>query len=268
VLTEPAVRFFRKSGTVKITCEQEGYYFSIIWFNQPYVANKLVVGQEYLFYGRVRCDGGVVSLVNPSFELCEKSFRLKGIVPQYGLKGNLTQKIMRDSIRLAVDVEKPKSIIPSELQRKYALTDLYSAYREVHNPTAFESQRKSANRIAVEEYFSLISAFRFIKGGREQVRINKYDVTSKQLVEFITTRFPFEFTDGQKNAVNEIFADMSGPTVMNRLLQGDVGSGKTIVALLTALLAVDNGYQACIMAPTEILANQHYETICNLFRRK
>ena len=265
VITEPAVRFFRKTGTVKVNCEQEGLYFQIVWFNQPYVANKLHPGEEYLFYGRVRREGDVITLVNPSFELCEKSFRLKGIVPQYPLKGNLTQKVIRDAVRLSVDLEKPKSIIPSELQSKYGLTDLYSAYREVHNPTNFESQKKAADRIAVEEYFALISAFKFIKGGREQVRINKYSTTSLQLVDFIARRFPFEFTDGQKRAVNEIFQDMTGASVMNRLMQGDVGSGKTAVSLSAMFIAVNSGYQVVMLSPTEVLARQNYNAVKKAF---
>ena len=166
VLSIPVTRYYRRGGMVKVVCEQEGYIFSVIWFNQPYVASKLKVGEEYLFYGRVRTETGETHLVNPSFELCDKAFRLKGIVPQYTVKGSLTQKVVRDAIRLAVDIEKPKSIIPYELQAKYGLTDLYSAYREVHNPKGFESQKTAASRIAVEEYFALISAFKFIKGGR------------------------------------------------------------------------------------------------------
>lgn len=265
VVSEPAVRFFRKTGTVKVSCEQEGFYFPVIWFNQPYVANKLTVGEEYLFYGRVRIESGVVTMVNPSFELCDKNFRLKGIVPQYGIKGNLTQKVLRDAIRLAVDLEKPRSIIPFDLQQKYALTDLYSAFKEVHNPTSFEAQRKGADRIAVEEYFALISAFRFIKGGREQVRINEYSTTSKEMVEFISNKFPFEFTEGQKKAVNEIFTDMSGATVMNRLLQGDVGSGKTAVSLCATFMAVNSGYQVAMICPTEVLARQNFSAMLKAF---
>ena len=223
VISEPVVRYFRRGGSVKCVCEQEGLVFQIIWFNQPYVAGKLKVGEEYLFYGRVKNDAfGGVSLVNPSFELCEKAFRLKGIVPQYQLKGNLTQKVLRDAVRLSVDIEKPKSIIPTRLLSKYALSDLYTAYKQVHNPESFEKLDSASDRIAVEEYFALISAFKVIKGDRENLRINKYSVTSKELVEFIYTRFPFEFTEGQKSAVNEIYSDMLSDKVMNRLMQGDV----------------------------------------------
>lgn len=258
ILNMPSTRYYRRGNMVKIVCEQEGYIFSVVWFNQPYVASKLKLGEEYLFYGRVREESGTVSLVNPSFELLEKAFRLKGIVPQYPVKGSLSQKVVRDAVRLAVDIEKPKSIIPDDLLLKYNLSDLYSAYREVHNPSSFESEKKAADRVAVEEYFSLISAFKFIKGGREQVRLNKYTTTAKELLEFITMRFPFEFTDGQKSAVNEIFADMTGVNVMNRLMQGDVGSGKTAVSMCSIFIAVNSGYQAMMLAPTEVLARQNY----------
>lgn len=258
VLNIPVTHYYRRGGVVKVVCEQEGFVYSIVWFNQPYVASKLKVGEEYLFYGRVQIKHGETSLVNPTFEPCEKIFRLKGIVPQYTVKGSLTQKIVRDAVRLSVDLEKPKSIIPLELREKYQLIDLYSAFKEVHNPTSFENEKKCAERIAIEEYFALISAFKFIKGGREQVRINRYNCSAKELLTFIANRFPFEFTNGQKSAVNEIFADLSGAKVMNRLMQGDVGSGKTAVAISTVFIAVSSGYQAVVLAPTEVLARQNY----------
>lgn len=265
VLNIPVTRYYRRGGLVKVVCEQEGYVFSVVWFNQPYVASRLKVGEEYLFYGRVRMDMSGLSLVNPTFELCEKVFRLKGIVPQYTVKGTLTQKLVRDAVRLAVDIEKPKSIIPFELQQKYELADLYSAYREVHNPTSFSNQQKASERIAVEEYFALISAFKFIKGGREQVRINRYNTTAQELLQFIVNRFPFEFTAGQKSAVNEIFADMTSGKVMNRLMQGDVGSGKTAVSLCALFIAVNSGYQAVMLAPTEVLARQNFNAVKKAF---
>ncbi len=258
VMNMPITRYYRRGGLVKIICEQEGYVFSVVWFNQQYVANRLKLGEEYLFYGRVREESGVISLVNPSFELLEKAYRLKGIVPQYPLKGSLSQKLVRDAVRLAVEIEKPKSLIPNDLIVKYGLSELYNAYKEVHNPSSFESEKKAADRIAVEEYFALISAFKFIKGGREQIRLNKYNTTARELLEFITMRFPFEFTDGQKTAVNEIFADMTGGKVMNRLMQGDVGSGKTAVSMCSIFIAVNSGYQAMMLAPTEVLARQNF----------
>ncbi len=265
VVSEPIKRYFRRIDTVKISCEQEGLFFNITWFNQSYVASKLKVGEEYLFYGRVRIENGSISLTNPSFELLEKAFRLKGIVPQYKLKGSLNQKVVRDACRLSVDIEKPLSIIPLPLIKKYGLSDLYFAYREIHNPSSFEGIKKASERIAIEEYFALISAFKYIKGGREQVRVNKYSVTSKELVEFITSRFPFEFTDGQKKAVNEIFSDLTGCKVMNRLIQGDVGSGKTAVSSCAVYMAIKSGYQVAMLAPTEVLARQNFKILEKTF---
>ena len=265
VISSPVVLHFRRGGMVKVTCEQEGLIFQINWFNQPYVASKLKEGEEYLFYGRVQHRLGETSLVNPSFELCDKVFRLCGIVPQYQIRGNLTQKVVRDSARLSVNLEKPTSIIPFELQAKYNLSNLAEAYRQVHNPNDFDTLAKASNRIAVEEYFALISAYKYIKGDRNQIRINKYSCTDRELVEFITTRFPFEFTDGQKKAVNEIYADMKGEFVMNRLMQGDVGSGKTAVSLCSIFMAVKSGYQAVMLAPTEVLARQNYNALKKAF---
>ena len=109
--------------------------------------------------------------------------------------------MFRDAVKIAISVERPKSIIPSDLQAKYGLMNLTEAYREVHNPSNFDAVKLASNRIAVEEYFSLISAFKFIKGDKSQVRINRYSTTSKELLEFIVNRFPFEFTEGQKTAV-------------------------------------------------------------------
>ncbi len=265
ILSIPMNRFMAKKGFVKIICEQEGSFFSVVWFNQPYVLNRLRQGEEYLFYGRVTSYGDEISMVNPTFELCDKAFRLKGIVPQYQIKGNLNQKVVRDAARLSVDIEKPQSIIPSDLQAKYGLDNLYYSYKQVHNPNDFETLEKASNRIAVEEYFALISAFKIIKGDRNQVRINKYNCTNKELLEFIIKRFPFEFTDGQKKAVNEIFADMKGGSVMNRLMQGDVGSGKTAVSMCSLFIAVKSGYQAVMLAPTEVLARQNFEAVKRAF---
>lgn len=254
----------RRTKYVKVYCFQQGEPFTAIWFNQPYVLSKLKPDTEYLFYGRVRNEYGSVSMVNPSFEPVDANYRLKGIIPQYSLKGNLTQKTVRDSIKTALRLTPPKSVIPIELQRKYELSDLTDAYAKVHNPESFNEKSSASDRIAVEEYFTLISAFKLIKGSSEQVRLRRYNCTDKQLLEFIY-RFPFEFTDGQKKAVNEIFADMTGQRVMNRLLQGDVGSGKTAVGLSAMFMAVKSGYQAVMLAPTEVLAEQNYVIINKYF---
>lgn len=254
----------RKLKCVRILCEQGIRGFTVIWFNQPYVISHLKVGEEYLFYGRIKSDFGGVSMVNPSFEPLDNNVRLKGIIPVYTLKGNLNQKTVRDCIKNAVFALDLKSVIPDKISKKYGLSSLKAAYAEVHSPSDSVQTKLAAERIATEEYFTLISAFKFIKGDRQQVRINQYSCGATEMREF-TKRFGFEFTDGQKHAVNEIFGDLTSPRSMNRLLQGDVGSGKTAVALCAIYSAVKSGYQAAMLAPTEILAEQNFRIIKSLF---
>lgn len=254
----------RKLKCVRVAVEQGLRGFTAVWFNQPYVMSHLRAGEEYLFYGRIKSDFGGVSIINPTFEPVDNNVKLKGIVPVYTVKGNITQKVVRDAVKSAIFGLDIKSVIPARLTKKYGLENLKTAYIDVHAPSDAETQKNAAERIALEEYFILVSAFRFIKGDRQQIRINQYSCTAADMREFIS-RFGFEFTEGQKNAVNDIFSDLSSPRSMNRLLQGDVGSGKTAVALCAIYTAVKSGYQAAMLAPTEILAEQNYKIISRLF---
>ena len=254
----------RKLKCVRVAVEQGLRGFTAVWFNQPYVMSHLRAGEEYLFYGRIKSDFGGVSIINPTFEPVDNNVKLKGIVPVYTVKGNITQKVVRDAVKSAIFGLDVKSVIPARLSKKYGLENLKTAYIDVHAPSDAETQKNAAERIALEEYFILVSAFRFIKGDRQQIRINQYSCTAADMREFIS-RFGFEFTEGQKNAVNDIFSDLSSPRSMNRLLQGDVGSGKTAVALCAIYTAVKSGYQAAMLAPTEILAEQNYRIISRLF---
>ena len=248
---------------VKAFCSQDGFPFTVVWFNQPYVAKQLKAG-EYLFYGRVQNKFGQVSLVNPTFEPMDKNYRLKGIVPVYSLKGNLSQKVVRTAVKEALQKVDLSSIIPWQIINKYRLPDLERAYFEVHNPSSHKAKDDASERIALEEYFTLISAFKIIKGGKEEARVHTYTVTAKEVKGF-SERFGFDFTDGQKRAVNDIFENLYSPTRMNRLIQGDVGSGKTAVALCGIYMAVKSGFTAAYLSPTEVLAEQNYKLLQKFF---
>lgn len=242
---------------VKALCRQGGGVFQVIWFNQPYVAGKLSAGTEYLFYGRVQNKYGMgASMVNPTFEKCDRVRNLQGILPVYPLSGTLTQGAVRTAVRQALKNVEAVSAIPYPLQKKYALLPLGTAFRKLHMPASQEDIAAASERIAVEEYFLLVSAFKVIKGDGEIARLNNYSVTGQDVDAFIK-RFPFEFTDGQKSAVREVFSDLHSPKVMNRLLQGDVGCGKTAVALTAIYMVVNSGFQAAMLAPTEVLARQN-----------
>ena len=258
-----SVQYGSKRKIVKAFCSQDGFPFTAVWFNQPYVAQKLKVG-AYLLYGRVQNKLGQVSIVNPTFEELDKNYRLKGIVPIYPLKGNLSQKIVRDAVREALQKCDLNSVIPWQIRRKYDLEPLDQAFFQIHAPSDMQSKDNAAERIALEEYFILISAFKIIKGGKEEARMHNYTVRASEVVEF-TKRFGFEFTDGQKTAVNEIFQNLYAPTRMNRLVQGDVGSGKTAVALCGIFMAVKSGFTAAYLSPTEVLASQNYAVLQRYF---
>ncbi len=241
---------------VKALCRQGDVLFQTIWFNQPYVAQKLKTG-GYLFYGRVQNRYGMgASMVNPSFESSDNVSRLKGIVPVYPLSGTLTQGDVRRTVAQALNKTEIVSKIPYSLQKKFALSSLREAYAKIHAPASDGDIASAGERIAVEEYFLLVSAFKVIKGDREVARLNRYSVTGGDIAEF-SRRFPFEFTEGQKSAVREIYADLRSPKTMNRLIQGDVGCGKTAVAVTAIYMAVKSGYQAAMLAPTEVLARQN-----------
>lgn len=257
------VNYASRLKVVKAYCQQDGLPFTAIWFNQPYVRDKLKAG-KYLFYGRIQNKYGQISIVNPTFEPLEENYRLKGIVPVYPLKGKLSQKIVRDGIREALGKANIVSVIPPELIKKYQLPLLERAYYTVHNPADLASKDAASERIALEEYFVLISAFKLIKGDKEDVRTHKYTVTASEVKAF-SERFGFTFTDGQKRAVNEIFENLRSPSRMNRLLQGDVGSGKTAVALCGIFMAVASGFTAAYLSPTEVLAAQNYALLQKYF---
>ncbi len=257
------VNYTGRLKVVRAYCSQDGFPFSVVWFNQPYVAQKLKPG-EYLFYGRVQNKYGQVSLVNPTFEELDKNYHLRGIVPIYSLKGKLSQKIVRAAIKEGLQKADLSTIIPWQIEKKYDLSSLEKAYFDVHNPPDIDTKDFASERIALEEYFTLISAFKIIKGGKEEARIHNYSVSASEVKAF-SKRFGFEFTDGQKRAVNEMFENLYEPTKMNRLIQGDVGSGKTAVALCGIFMAVKSGFKAAYLSPTEVLASQNYVVLKKYF---
>ncbi|MDE6676658.1 MAG: DEAD/DEAH box helicase, partial [Clostridia bacterium] len=262
VSVEP-VRYTGRVKLLRAWLEQDGDTFSAVWFNMPYLAPRLKAG-EYLFYGRVQNRYGQVSLVNPSFEPIDRNTRLKGLVPVYRLSGSLTQRVVRDGVSQALRAESFHSIIPPELQKKYALSPLKEAFYAVHAPKTREELLKASDRIALEEYFMLLSAFKLIKGDKNEARLRRYSVTEQEVAEF-EKRFAFTFTEGQQAAVRDIYNNLTSPVRMNRLLQGDVGSGKTAVALTGIFMAVKSGFQAVYLSPTEVLAAQNYALLQRIF---
>ena len=257
------MNYYSRRKTVRARLVQDGVPFTAVWFNMPYLAQRLKPG-EYLFYGRVQNRYGQISIVNPTFEPLANNVRLKGLVPVYPLKGGMTQRVVRESVLSALAAEKIESVIPRELRQKYDLPSLFEAYRTVHAPRNKTELAAASERIALEEYFVLLSAFKIIKGDSREARIHRYNVTERQVADF-EKRFPFAFTPGQQAAVRAVYDNLTGPVRMNRLLQGDVGSGKTAVALTGIYMALAGGYQAAYLSPTEVLAAQNFALLQKIF---
>lgn len=260
--TEPRVSRIRKGMTlVKCTIFDESGSLGVTWFNQPYAAAQLRVGQEYLFYGRVQGFGRGRQMVSPQAEKVAESDPHPGrIVPVYPLTAGLTQRDMARVTEAALDVvpgDWPDPL-PELLRVKYRLPDAADALSAIHRPKNRGEVDEARRRMVFEELFLLCCGLQQLKERRRADSGIRFD--SSRLDEFFAA-LPFSPTGAQRRAIGEIAADCASGRPMNRLVQGDVGSGKTVVAAALCALAAQNGWQAAFMAPTEILAAQHAETL-------
>ena len=243
----------------KITC---------VWFNQPYLQNYFQVGDSLVLFGKVERYGKNLQLSSPEFEIIGKdgddALDIGRLASVYSLPEGLTQRNFRRLVNSALNEYLPQisDCLEFGLRSRNKLVNLAQALRSIHFPQGPEAQDQAYIRLSFEEFFlfQLPLALRKLKK-KEKAGI-AHKVESPLLEDFISG-LPFELTAGQKKAIEEIKADMACPRSMQRLLQGDVGSGKTVVAAAAAVIAVSGGYQAAFMAPTEILAGQHFEKIKN-----
>ncbi len=235
-----------------------------IWYNNKYIKNQIRPGEEYTFFGKIKENRGKRELINPVFELPDKKKYTGRIVPLYPLSGSLTQKIVQTAMESAMKVAGELSeYLPHEIRERYNIAEVNFSMRNIHFPENFDNYRIARRRFVFEELFTLQLALGLKRGTvNKKSREPFADVDCKD--EFIA-RLPFALTGAQARVVSEICEDFLKPHPMNRLVQGDVGSGKTAVAAVAMYVAAKNGYQSAIMAPTEILAMQHLETFAGFF---
>ena len=260
--TEPKVSRIRKGMTlVKCTIFDESGSLGVTWFNQPYITAQLRVGQEYLFYGRVQGCGRARQMISPQAEKVAENDRNPGrIVPVYPLTAGLTQRDMARVTEAALDAvpEDWPDPLPEVLRVKYRLPDAADALAAIHRPKNREDVNEARRRMVFEELFLLCCGLQQLK---ERRRADSGILFRGDRLEEFFAALPFAPTGAQRRAIMEIAADCASGRPMNRLVQGDVGSGKTVVAAALCALAAQNGWQAAFMAPTEILAAQHAETL-------
>ncbi|MDP2929378.1 MAG: ATP-dependent DNA helicase RecG [Candidatus Omnitrophota bacterium] len=245
-------------------------FIHAVWFNQPYLRGTFKKGDQVVLYGKVeRYDR--LQMVQPEYEIIKGGeadpVNIGRIVPVYSLTAQLTQRFLRSLLFKTVGeyVKFAVERLPTYIIARQRLVDIRFALHNIHFPTNFEMLEKAYRRIVFEEFFILQLALAIRKTGRgtEEAAFG-HNMVPGELSESFKKALPFELTDGQKRAILDIERDMSAGRPMNRLLEGDVGSGKTVVAAHALTIAVQNGFQAVLMAPTEVLARQHFVTLSEL----
>ena len=266
--TEPKVNRIRKGLTlVKCTIFDESGSLNVTYFNNPYAAALLRVGQEYVFYGKVQGWGRGRTLISPQSEKVAPDAAHPGrIVPVYPLTAGLTQRDMErvtDAALAAVPGDWPDPL-PEVLRAKYRLLDAADALAAIHRPQTADEVGQARRRMVFEELFLLCCGLQQLK---ERRKADTGIVFAQNGLDAFFETLPFSPTGAQRRAIAEIAADCASGRPMNRLVQGDVGSGKTVVAAALCALAAQNGWQAAFMAPTEILAAQHAETLAPMLEK-
>ncbi len=257
-----------KLTITEITACDETGSIRFVFFNRNYSIKNLKIGEEYSFYGKAVFDYGSLTVKQPEISAKKKvETFFEGYVPNYPLTQGITQNIMRSIMKNALDYAKNivEETLPFELRQKYSLCERMYALYNIHFPKDHIALNDATQRIAFEEIFYLILGLRLVK--QEQYYEKGVELSNFKIVEKFAEMLPFELTNAQKRVVREICKDFKDKKRVNRLIQGDVGSGKTVVASMAMLVAVSCGYQASLMAPTEILAKQHYEEIKEYFNK-
>ena len=239
----------------------------LVWYNSPFLKQMLHIGQSFIFVGNLSVRNNQLTMEHPEYYTKTQYEKLKSTMqPIYPLTAGLSNKTVTKAVTAALPlISGIKDMVPSEVISRFSLMPLETAIKGVHFPESFDSMLECRNRLVFDEFFFFLVRMRMIREHTVKAE-NNYVMTDYEDTDRFIKELPFELTEGQKNAVAEIRHDISGSTVMNRLVQGDVGSGKTAVAEITILTAVKNGYQAAFMAPTEVLAAQHYESLTKDFK--
>ena len=244
--------------TTKITDGKTA--LSVVWFHMPYIKNSIHVGEEYIFYGKIRNKNGRISLEQPVvFSAEDYSKKQTSLQPVYHLgngMGNTTYtKLVSQSVQFATQM---KDILSDEIKQRRNLVSMEQAIISSHFPHSMDELIQARKRLAFDEFFMFLLKLEVTK--TESVK-TKYRMVGAEHILEVSRQLEFTLTKGQQGAITDILSDMSSEVPMQRLLQGDVGSGKTIVAFLAMLYASQNGYQSALMAPTEVLARQHFEKL-------
>ncbi|MDD5432639.1 MAG: ATP-dependent DNA helicase RecG [Candidatus Omnitrophica bacterium] len=258
-------RSFRRRGfsITEIVVGDETGKINCVWFNQPYLRNYFKPGVNLILYGKVERYGVRLQMSSPEFEIIseetDSSLNTGRIVPVYSLLEGLSQRVLRKVIKQAIDeyLVSIQDFLPYDMRSKHNLLNLAKSLLNIHFPESFDMQKLAYDRLAFEEFFLFQVPLAMRKREKKEKKGIAHIVEGKLVNDFIAS-MPFKLTLSQEKVIEEIKSDMQRAVPMQRLLQGDVGSGKTVVAGIASIAAIQGGYQAAFMVPTEILARQHY----------
>ncbi len=264
VVSPPRTSFIRKGLEItKATVADHSARLNLTFFNQRHSAEQLQYGTEYIFYGAVSGDFTGYQMTNPVFERPDDMpLMTRRILPIYPLTAGLSNKtVARAVLQALADCGSPPEVLPESVRTQYGIWEAQAAYRAIHQPRDQRELDQARRRLAFEEFFLFSAGLSLMRARRTQQAVPPY--CNLDLSAFYQA-LPFSLTGGQRAAIEDILHDFARDVPMNRLVQGDVGSGKTVVAAAAVYCAVGNGAQAALMAPTEILAEQHYRFLSGL----
>ena len=265
VMNTPRTSHIRKGlDLTKVQVADHTARLNLTFFNNKFAAEQLQYGKEYIFYGAVSGDFIGYNMTNPIFESLDSDpITTRRVLPVYPLTAGLSNAALLKTIRQALAIcDVPQEIIPQEVRERYGILPAERAYYAIHEPASMEEAELAKKRLIFEEFFVFSAGLSRMRAARAEKRTAPY--ADCDLSAFYDA-LPFCLTGAQKRAIQEIVRDLQKGAPMNRLVQGDVGSGKTMVAAAAAYLAIRSGKQAALMAPTEILAEQHHASLSKLF---
>ena len=265
VMNNPRTAHIRKGlDMTKVQLADTTGRLNVTFFNNRFAAGQLEYGREYIFYGAVSGDFVGYNMTNPVFENPDSpGLTTRRVLPVYPLTAGLTNAAVGKAVLQALAVcDPPAEILPEAVRAEYGILPAEEAYHAIHQPRDMEQAAQAKKRLIFEEFFVFSAGLSLMRSSRAEKKCAPY--TNFNMKPFYGS-LPFSLTGAQSRAVEEILSDFRSGKPMNRLVQGDVGSGKTMVAAAAAYCAAGNGAQTALMAPTEILAEQHYASLSKLF---
>lgn len=266
VYNSPIDRYVRRNMLISsMQVFDDSGMINLVWYNNKYVKNNFREGEDYIFFGKVsRSKQGRLQMTAPVFEKLGSERFMGKIIPLYPLTRGLSQKVVQSTMELALkEAGKLEEYLPSDIRKDFKIAEINFSMQNIHFPADLQSYNIARERFVFEELLILQLA---LNERKDENKSNDGIIFKNiKIVRDFTDTLPFSLTGAQKRTINEICRDCRSGKQMNRLVQGDVGSGKTAVAAAAIYMAVKNGFQAAMMAPTEILASQHYESLSEMF---